>query len=312
MSIIQVNLAFHEADIAQVAPRLGRMEGLRLLEPQRREETQWHETVEKLENLKGRLENILDSLEIQAPELPLSERIEPAQDLQNTEEALRDFENKLSRWQKEREALTDEIGRLQKFRDNMGRLEAVGASFEDVRDLEYLDLRFGHIPGGQPFLMEIPTLRTPVVVMSLSHKEGPTPIVAATDKKHGFVLSRILEALFFEPIELPEASDFSGESLHDLERHIEDTRKRQREMAKEGERMSKDWRDPLLSMLRLLQSNLEAALIVSRYAEPGPWYFLRGVIDKRRLGRLEEAIRKNAENPHAVFAGKRVEASSQA
>lgn len=308
MGWIKVSMAIHRDDVGAVAAPLASIDGLHLVEPPEQQETGWHDLAERLADHEQRLQHVMQVLQIELPEMQRPRQLDPLKDAQQAEDVLEQVEGELQESRQREEDLQQQHARLRRMAGALRQLQAMGVSTEEVRDLRYLDVRLGWIPSDQRGRMDMPLRRTPLVLMFLLEEERQVLVAAATDRDHGFVLERVLRAMFYQPLDLSQVADIGKEAVQKPEQTLDYLQRQQQKVRKERRQIAGQWQHQLIGTLRRVSAALRSVRLIDRYAAPhGERVFFSGYVWEDDADSLAEAVESVATRPHAVFMSKAME-----
>ena len=301
-----VNLAVDPDDVQKIVLLLSRIEGVDFIQPGGDRKSPWHRLVQTLESQVEKTRKLLELLELQPGQKSSSPvDINPEKDTREAEKLIAELEKRVIRTEDEIKLNQNKVEKLQKVSENIKWLDSINISMDRILDLKYIELRFGWIPSTQKGRVSLPILEIPVVILFFSEFRERTLIAAVTEKKDGFVLDRMLKALFFDPLDTPDIEEISEKMLSgikDSEDQINEFKRNLSELKKEREQIRVEYGDRLVAISSRLKSDLDAVKLIERYCRPGNQYFLRFGISEDNMENFKTAVEKELENPYAVYA----------
>lgn len=295
-----IHLSIHAADIVPVVRALATIEPLRLIEALGRKSERWHLLAAELAHLDERFERVFDSLGIQEERDRYTEAIDPAGDADEARRLLDEVESRLARLEETGRRMAEAALRFRILAENRQCLESVGVFSKGMADLSYLEFRFGWMPVVPYDRMAFPVLRNPLIIVPLLQREKRFLIGAATMKASGYVLQRVLDSLFVEPV------DIAGKGKRHPEKRLQDLEKRRGEVERERDRAADFYRDRLLFFRSRHREGLKVARLIDRYGrfEKGDYCHLAGDLPGRKETMIYQLVREATARPYAIFAGK--------
>ncbi len=300
---IRIHVSIQEPDAVPVAHALTRMETLRLTESEDKGMETWHQLADTLAHQNDRFAEISDSLGLEPERGGPSDSLDPQKDMEEARLLLDEIDRKLDRWRKTRQESAKKADRFQHLAENLECLQSAGVDYPRMGEFRYLALRFGWMPSDQKDRMTCPALRNPLIIIPLLERKGRLLIGAATIHSNEHLLHRVLDSLFFEPLEMIEEA-----SKEDLEQVLKETESRLERNERERDRFAQEWRGRIISLWDRIEKDLKAVGLIDRYGRftDGGYCHISGDIPDTKRDRLFQLIQKTATRPHAIFAGKPV------
>ncbi len=303
MNRTKVSMAIHEADLEPVAAALARFEDLRFEPGQERGAGKWHDLVERLLDNTHRLHRLKQALHISdavekkpLPGINIEKAVDDGQRL------LEEIEEKLQALEERKNEVNAQLERLRILSKNWERLQQVGISFRQMQHLSYIHLECGWIPSDQKDRIHLAAVSTPLVIMPIFESGGKWFIAASALQKDVFVLTRILQSLFYEALELDPWEPAAGRERQDLEHRIAVLRENLESISRNRQRLAKDWADHLVEADHQAQAALKTARILDRYGRTGEMVIFDAAIPEKEMDALFRTLREKAVHPHRIFA----------
>lgn len=307
---LRIHISIHEADLMPVAYAISKVDELHLVEPETSANGRWRRLTETLADQDDRFGKVCKALGIESEEGEPSGPGDPEADAEEAGHLLDEIDRKLEGWRKTHDKVEEERRRFQAYAEAHKRLDALGLSVSEIRKTRYLELRFGWMPADQQGRMACPALRHPLVLIPMGKEKERILIGAATIKKNGYVLQRVLNSLFFEPLCLGE--EVTPEALNHPEKRMKDLESRILRNDGARDRFADEWRGRIIALRDRIQGDLKAVRLIHKYggATREGFYSLSGELPEEQRDFVFRTIRKKAGRPHAIFAGKSMERAS--
>ncbi len=300
---IRIHVSIQESDAVPVAHALVRMETLRLIETEDEGTEKWRQLADTLAHQDDRFAKVCDALGIEPERGGPSDSLDPEKDAEEARLLLDEIDRKLDRWRKTRRESAKKAGRFQHLAENLECLQSAGVDYPEIGEFRYLELRFGWIPSDQKDRMTCPALRNPLMIIPLLERKEKLLVGAATIHSNGHLLQRVLDSLFFEPVEMDAAT-----SKEEMDKRLKDMERRLERSDRERYRFAQEWRGRIISLWDRIEKDSKAVRLIGRYGrfEEAGYCHLTGDIPDEKRDRLFQLIQKTATRPHAIFAGKPV------
>ncbi|MCD6520756.1 MAG: hypothetical protein J7M05_12640 [Anaerolineae bacterium] len=293
----EVDIFVFENDVEEVAQTIARLGVMHLLNVNALGKwaegvgTEWSGRISAYSNQERRVKELLDQLGIEETFHPCEGRLNPREDLAETERELQELEEK-TRDLREREAeLRRQLERWELVAKSMEILAPLPLSISDLQNLEYLHMVAGTMPAENLARLEASLFRIPYTIVPVHRYNGRVLVFAFCAQEHAPILDRALESAFLDPLALPE--EFSGtaqEVLQQVQKRIQELRQKLEETEKERQALAKQLAPRLLSMLTRIRRNRAIAEAMAHFGHRGRVYLIAGWVPKDRVEELREAV----------------------
>ena len=287
----KINVFVEKQDVENATAVLAEQECLHLAEP-REEEWQeeitcWSDLAAKLEDRKHRIADVLHTLGLEPRTGQPPRRLSPTEDIEDLDQALREVETEVHRWQEEKSDNEAGIADLTHLQREMYLLSDLDLSISEIRNPEYLHWTVGTLPVSSLENLEFVLYRVPFVIVPVQIRENRALIVAVSSQRYGAMLERALRGVFFEKLEIPE--DVEGRPskiLPQIEKRLDEAKRQRRELEKRREKLVDNWQHRLFALWREASNNLAVAKTITRYDRHGDIFLIAGWVPQEKVDEI--------------------------
>lgn len=250
-----------------------------------------------------RLEKIMADLDLQRPVSSFHQVDFPSMnDIENqAEEFIKNLESDLARRDQEICGTQDSIDRLEQQIQQIRVLSEVDIDPASLKHVQCLRISVGWIPTSQIQSVKPPLKRTPVLILPKKKTGEKYLIVALAALEHGFVLERVLESIFFQPI-ADSRQNIKETDANELETRLHEQKQLYSKIRNDFKQMASEKEEELAGWWNRISVCLNVSRSIDAYLKDRGCCVLRGQVNEADADVVADRVGRTG-NPYALITG---------